>query len=67
MGDAVRKLCLFLFLASILSPHGSSLATLMAAGAGTVLVWPFYKKYAPAVPRRRLVVETEEPTTSKDQ
>lgn len=67
MGDAVRKLCLFLFLASILSPHGSSLATLMAAGAGTVLVWPFYKKYAPAAPPRRLVVETEGPTNSKDQ
>lgn len=67
MNDAFRKLCLFLFLASLFSPHGSSLATLVAASAGTVLLWPFYKKYAPPVLRRRVVVESVQPATTNDQ
>lgn len=61
MSDPVRKLCLFLFLAAILSTHVSPLATLTASLAGAVLTWPFYKKYAPPPPRRRVVVETAEP------
>jgi hypothetical protein len=64
MSDSVRKLCLFLFLASILSTHTSPLATLTASLAGTVLAWPFYKKYAPPPTRRRLVVEPAEPDSS---
>jgi hypothetical protein len=64
MNDSVRKLCLFLFLASILSTHGSPLATLTASLAGAVLAWPFYKKYAPPAPRRRVVVEPVEPNGS---
>jgi hypothetical protein len=63
MNDAFRKLCLFLFLAAILSPHGSSLATLIAASAGTVLLWPFYKKYAPPSPQRRMAFESAEPAS----
>lgn len=67
MNNAFRKLCLFLFLAALFSAHGSSLATLIAASAGTVLLWPFYKKYAPLSPRRRVVVESIQPANSNDQ
>ena len=64
MSDPIRKLCLFLFLASILSAHSNPLATLTASCAGTVLLWPFYKKYAPPPVRRRVVVEPPEPASS---
>ena len=64
MSDSVRKLCLFLLLAAILSTHFSPLATLTASLAGAVLTWPFYKKYAPPPPRRRVVVETADPEGS---
>jgi hypothetical protein len=60
MRDLIQKTCLFLFLAAVFAAKGSELGTLTGALAGTVLMWPFYKKYVPPLPkRRRVVVEVE--------
>ena len=56
MRDLVKKACLFLFLAAIFSGKGSELGTLVGALTGTVLLWPFYKKHVPLLPKRRRVV-----------
>jgi hypothetical protein len=57
-----QKLCLFLFLVSILSGRTNELGTLTGAVTGTFLFWPLYRKLIPSPvlrPRRRVVVEEE--------
>lgn len=54
------KVCLFLFLAAVFSGRTNELGTLTGALAGTILLWPLYRKVlpAPAVrPRRKVVIE----------
>jgi len=54
------KLCIFLFLVSVLSGHTNELGALTGAITGTILFWPIYRKLLPAPasrPRRRVVVE----------
>lgn len=41
------KLCLFLFLASLLSGRTNELATLVGAITGTILLWPIYRRIVP--------------------
>ena len=58
------KLCLFLFLAAILSGRTNELGVLVGAVTGTILLWPLYRKVAPlplarARPRVALVEEPE--------
>ena len=60
MRDFGLKLCLFLFLAAVLSGRTNELGTLTGAVAGAILLWPVYRKLLP-VPgtkaRRRAAVE----------
>lgn len=56
MRDLLQKTCLFLFLATVLAGKGSDLGALTGALTGTILLWPFYKKYVPQLPKRRRVV-----------
>lgn len=66
MRDLLQKLCLFLFLAAVFAGKGNELGTLTGALSGTVLLWPFYKKYVPALPkRRRVVVEADVESASE--
>ncbi len=53
MQQLIRKVCLFLFLTAVLSERANELGTLVGALAGTILLWPVYRKYAPAPPERR--------------
>jgi hypothetical protein len=57
------KLCLFLFLAAILSGRTNELGVLVGAVTGTILLWPLYRKVAvlPAATARRRVALIEEP------
>ena len=63
MRDLVQKTCLFLFLAVLLAGKGSELGTATGALAGTILLWPFYKKYVPLLPKRRRVLVEIPPET----
>ncbi len=56
------KICLFLFLAALLSGRTNELGTLTGAITGTILLWPLYRKVLPtssARPRRKVVAEEE--------
>jgi hypothetical protein len=55
------KLCLFLFLVSVLSGRTSELGTLTGAITGTILFWPIYRKVLPTPSRVRRKVVQEEP------
>ncbi len=67
MRDLVQKTCLFLFLAVLLAGRGSEVGTATGALAGTVLLWPFYKKYVPLSPKRRRVLVEITPETDAVQ
>jgi hypothetical protein len=57
------RICLFLFLAAILSGRTNELGVLVGATTGTVLLWPIYLRYAPTsaeAKRRRVLVEEAE-------
>lgn len=57
------KLCLFLFIASLLSGRTNELGTLVGAVTGTILLWPIYRRFVPernVKPTRH--VREEEPT-----
>jgi hypothetical protein len=62
MREIGLKLCLFLFLAAILSGRTNELTTLTGAVTGTILLWPLYRRLVPApiVNRRRRVGVAEE-------
>lgn len=54
------KICLFLFLAAVFSGRTNELGTLTGVIAGTILLWPLYRKVLPAPaarPRRKVVIE----------
>ena len=56
------KVCLFLFLAALLSGRTNELGTLTGAITGTILLWPLYRKLLPisaTKPRRKIVVQEE--------
>jgi hypothetical protein len=40
------RMCLFLFLAVVLSGRTNELGVLIGAATGSVLLWPIYSKYA---------------------
>ena len=60
MREYLTKLCMFLFLAAILSGRTNELGVLTGALTGTILLWPLYRKFVPAPKRRRIVVVDEE-------
>jgi len=60
MKDYLTKLCMFLFLAALLSGRTNELGVLTGALTGTVLFWPLYRKFVPAPKRRRIVVVDED-------
>jgi len=60
MKDYLTKLCMFLFLAALLSGRTNELGVLIGALTGTVLLWPLYRKFVPAPKRRRIVVVDED-------
>lgn len=41
------RICLFLFLAAMLSGRTNELGVLVGATTGTVLLWPIYLRYVP--------------------
>jgi len=54
------KLCLFLFLAAVLTGRTNELGTLTGSITGTILLWPVYRKLVPmpgTKARRRIVAE----------
>lgn len=57
------KVCLFLFLAALLSGRTNELGTLTGAITGTILLWPLYRKLLPipATRARRKMLVQEEP------
>ena len=60
MRDFGLKICLFLFLAALLSGRTNELGTITGSITGTILLWPLYRKVAPAPvirPRRKVVIE----------
>ena len=59
MKEYLTKLCMFLFLAALLSGRTNELGVLIGALTGTVLLWPLYRKFVPAPKRRRIVVVDE--------
>jgi hypothetical protein len=62
------KLCLFLFLAAVLTGRTNELGALTGAITGTVLLWPVYRKVVPAPSpkaRRRVVVQDEAEVASE--
>ena len=60
MREYLTKLCMFLFLAAILSGRTNELGVLTGALTGTILFWPVYRKFVPAPKRRRIVIVDEE-------
>ena len=60
MREYLTKLCMFLFLAALLSGRTNELGVLTGALTGTVLLWPLYRKFIPAPKRRRVVVVNDE-------
>ena len=60
MREYLTKLCMFLFLAAVLSGRTNELGVLTGALTGTILLWPLYRKFVPAPKRRRIVVVDEE-------
>jgi hypothetical protein len=60
MREYLTKLCMFLFLAAVLSGRTNELGVLTGALTGTILLWPVYRKFVPAPKRRRIVVVDEE-------
>ena len=59
MKEFLTKLCMFLFLAALLSGRTNELGVLTGALTGTILFWPLYRKVVPAPKRRRIVVVDE--------
>lgn len=62
MKEFALKICLFLFLAALLSGRTNELAVLTGATTGSILLWPIYRWLLPAPaarPRRRVVTEEE--------
>ena len=60
MRDFGLKICLFLFLAALLSGRTNELGTITGSITGTILLWPLYRKVVPATvtsPRRKVVIE----------
>lgn len=60
------KVCLFLFLAVVLSGRTNELGAITGAITGTILLWPVYRKVLPAPtlrPRRKPVVQEEQAET----
>jgi len=60
MREYLTKLCMFLFLAAVLSGRTNELGVLTGALTGTILLWPLYWKSVPSPKRRRIVVVDEE-------
>ena len=60
MREYLTKLCMFLFLAAVLSGRTNELGVLTGALTGTSLLWPLYRKFVPPPKRRRIVVVDEE-------
>ena len=60
MREYLTKLCMFLFLAAVLSGRTNELGVLTGALTGTILLWPLYRKFVPAPKRRRIVVVDED-------
>ena len=60
MREYLTKLCMFLFLAAVLSGRTNELGVLTGALTGTILLWPLYRKFVPPPKRRRIVVVDEE-------
>jgi hypothetical protein len=57
------RICLFLFLAVVLSGRTNELGVLIGAATGSVLLWPIYLRYASTVAeikRRPAMVEEAE-------
>lgn len=54
-----RKVCLLLFLAAVFSGRTNELGVLVDSVTGTILLWPIYRKYAPAPPKKKRVVIEE--------
>ena len=57
------RICLFLFLAAMLSGRTNELGVLVGATTGTFLLWPIYLRIVPtsaAAKRRPVVVEEAE-------
>ena len=65
MREYLTKLCMFLFLAAVLSGRTNELGVLTGALTGTILLWPLYRKFVPAPKRRRIVVVDEEAETAE--
>lgn len=57
------KICLFLFLAALLSGQTNALGTITGAITGTILLWPLYPKALLALSAKsgRKIVVPEEP------
>jgi hypothetical protein len=55
------RMCLFLFLAAMLSGRTNELGVLVGATTGTVLLWPIYLRYVStsAIAKRRPVMVEE--------
>ena len=66
MKEFLTKLCMFLFLAALLSGRTNELGVLIGALTGTFLFWPLYRKFVPAPKRRRIVVIDEEAAAEED-
>ena len=63
------KLCLFLFLTALFSGRTNELGALTGAVAGTIVLWPIYRKWVPAAAaqsRRRPTVEEAQVETTAD-
>lgn len=57
------RICLFLFLAVVLSGRTNELGVLIGAATGSVLLWPIYSRYASTLAetkRRPATVEEAE-------
>lgn len=63
MREFALKVCLFLFLVSVLSGRTNALGVVTGAITGTILLWPLYRKVVPPPvqrPRRRVMVVEED-------
>ncbi|MBX9601362.1 MAG: hypothetical protein K2X35_10165 [Bryobacteraceae bacterium] len=69
--EFTKKVCLLLFLAAIFSGRTNELGVLVGSVTGTILLWPIYRKYAPApLKKRRVVIEEtqdEEPVAAPER